>query len=251
MRTVEEVTTVRFAVIGDVHGSFRQAAKAIAKAKRRVGELDAVLGVGDLEANRHARDAAGVATGKGHRRWVGEFPQVLRGAIDLGAPLWFIGGDHEPWAALDARGPGELAPGVSFLGRAGVRDVAGLKVAYLSGVYGDASGGDMFNRHGRDERACYVRAEITALERSAERAGAVDVFVTHDWPADLLGEDGDAELARLSRVIGAPLHVCGHRHRAAAASDGDRLVVALADIGVAGGWAAFERAEDGTITRLA
>jgi lariat debranching enzyme len=243
---------VRFVALGDVHGSFSQAAKLITAGRRSLGgKVDAVLCVGDLEANRNARDAAGVATGRGHKRWVGEFPRVLSGEIELGAPLWFIGGDHEPWATLDSRGPGEIYPELHFLGRAGVRDVAGLKVGFLSGVRGAASGGDLFSRMGRDERACYVEVELIALARGLERAGGVDVLVTHDWPTGMLPDMGSDDVRQILDIAQAKLHICGHRHMRRSELFGTTHTEALADV-LAGkkGWASFVRKRSGLIERI-
>lgn len=241
---------MRFVILGDVHGSFSRVAEVLHEAESLLGKVDAALCVGDLEPNRNARDAAGVATGKGHRRWVGEYPRVLRGEIELPAPLWFIGGDHEPWATLDSRGPGEISPGIHFMGRAGVRDVCGLKVAFISGVRGIATEGDIFSRHGRDERACWVRAEMIALERAIRKHERIDVLMSHDWPDEVLGEAGDPELLRMSALSEAPLHVCGHRHRRAESTESDQTVLALADVTSPGGWAAFVRKTNGKIEQV-
>jgi len=248
----KRTSEVRFVALGDVHGSFDQAAKLIAAGRRSLGgKLNAVLCVGDLEANRNARDAAGVATGRGHKRWVGEFPKVLSGDIVLGAPLWFIGGDHEPWATLDSRGPGEIYPGLNFLGRAGVRDVAGLRVGFLSGIRGSASGGDLFSRMGRDERACYVEVELIALARGLERAGGVDVMITHDWPTGMLPDVGSADVRQILDIAQAKLHICGHRHMRRSELFGATNTEALADV-LSGkkGWAAFVRKRSGVIERI-
>ena len=245
------MNTVRFVALGDIHGSFAKATEAMQHAAEVLGGLDLALCVGDAEANRNAKDAAGVATGRGHRRWVGEFPAVLRGDITLPAPLFFIGGDHEPWATLDAQGPGELGGGVHFMGRAGVRELMGLNIAFLSGVRGPASDGDMFSRHGRDERACWVRAEMIALERAISRRDRIDILMSHDWPDEVLGEEGDPDLARIGLAASPNLHLCGHRHRDAVGSYGRTEVVALADITSENGWAAFKRLRNGSVERVA
>lgn len=238
--------------LGDIHGAFSRAAEAVRRGRDDLGgRLDVVLSVGDLEANRNARDAAGVATGKGHRRWVGEFPKVLSGEIEIGAPLWFIGGDHEPWATLDSRGPGEVYPDVHFLGRAGVRDVGGLRVGFLSGVRGDASAGDLFSRLGRDERSCYVEVELVALSRSLARHNGVDILLTHDWPTGAVVDVGSEDVRTLLAQAQAQLHLCGHRHVRHSAMIGETRMEALADI-ISGddGYATFVRKRSGAIERV-
>jgi predicted phosphohydrolase len=238
--------------LGDVHGAFRRAA-ALAEAARTDlgGQLDMILSVGDLEANRNARDAAGVATGKGHRRWVGEFPKVLNGDIEIPGPLYFIGGDHEPWATLDSRGPGEIYPDVHFLGRAGVRDLMGLRVGFLSGVRGDASEGDLFSRYGRDERACYVEIELVALNRSLKKSGKVDILLTHDWAAGADPERGSEDVRALLDTARADLHLCGHHHQRLSTIVGGTRVEALSDVlSDEGGYATFVKKRSGVIERV-
>lgn len=222
--------SVSFVALGDVHGSFRQAAKLIEQARKSMGEIDFVVCVGDVEANRSAKDAVGVATGGGHRRWVGEFPKVLSGAVKLGVPVWFIGGEHEPWATLDARGPGEMSENLSFLGRAGVEEIEGLRIGFLSGIYGEASAMGLGERSSRDERACYVVAEVEALRRGAKRLGGLDVLITHDWPTGIIDDRGDETVEELVRKLKPKLHICGHHHIRLTSSVGSTSVEAIADV---------------------
>lgn len=242
---------LRVVVLGDVHGAFRAAIADVKAAQRDLGTADIVLCVGDVEANRNARDAAGVATGRGHKRWVGEFPQVLDGRLEFPAPFMFIGGEHEPWQALDVRGPGELARNVSFLGRAGVKEIGGLRVGFLSGVYGEISHRDLGDRWGRDERCCYVEAELIALRRGAKRKGKVDVLLTHDWPSGLLGDLGDDQIRDLTHTLAPQLHVCGHHHLRVSGVSNGVPVEALAEVGTAGSWIGLVRGTDGVLRRVA
>ena len=85
----------------------------------RWGRIGFVLAVGDVEPNRDEDDNRGIV-GAARYRKVGDFPQVVGGEITLGAPLYFIAGNHDPYPALERVGPGEWAPGVWWLGRAGV-----------------------------------------------------------------------------------------------------------------------------------
>jgi hypothetical protein len=245
----EKTKSVRFVALGDVHGSFKQAAKLIDQAKKSIGEIDFVLCVGDVEANRSAKDAVGVATGGGHRRWVGEYPRVLSGAIVISSPVWFIGGEHEPWATLDARGPGEMADNIHFLGRAGVEVMSGIKIGFLSGVHGEASGMGLANRSSRDEKACYVAAEVEALRRGAKRLGGIDVLITHDWPTGVIEGRGDDVVEALVRKLKPTLHLCGPHHIKLTSEIGTTSVEALADVSQGRrGWEGFVF-QDGEIRR--
>ena len=90
----------RFALVGDIHGRFEVLAEALDVARRRWGQFDFVLAAGDVEPNRGYEDHLGVV-GPPRYRKVGDFPRVAAGDITLGAPLYFITGNHDPYPALD------------------------------------------------------------------------------------------------------------------------------------------------------
>ncbi|MFJ1753390.1 metallophosphoesterase [Kitasatospora sp. NPDC088134] len=225
----------RVLVVGDVHGEFLLLAERAAAVRAAYGPLDAVLAVGDVEANRDEADAAGVYSPAKYRK-VGDFPFVAAGELPLGAPLFFIGGNHEPWPALDAAGPGEWAPGVRFLGRAGVAEVAGLRVAFLSGIH-SARVTDAARpvRESNRDRNYYTAAELGRLLAEGPRVpGGVDVLLTHDWPAGLLPAAspderpvGRPELRTLVERLKPRHHFCGHMHRPLDARIGPTTVTCL------------------------
>jgi hypothetical protein len=60
----------------------------------------------------------------------------LCGEEKVPMPTYFImGADKHTDAVDDKAEGGELCPNLHYLGRAGVKEVGGLRVAYLSGVY--------------------------------------------------------------------------------------------------------------------
>ena len=98
----------RFAIVGDIHGRFEDLADALDRVRGRWGGLGFVLAVGDVEPNRGYEDHLGVV-GPPRYRKVGDFPRVAAGDVSLGAPLYFIAGNHDPyqpnglWDQLRAR----------------------------------------------------------------------------------------------------------------------------------------------------
>lgn len=82
--------------MGDVHGDFATLASGLQEAARRSRPFEFVLAVGDLEANRHEADLDGVVVPARHRS-LGDFHRVLTGQLDLGAPRYFIAGNHDPY----------------------------------------------------------------------------------------------------------------------------------------------------------
>jgi lariat debranching enzyme len=220
---------MRIMVVGDVHGEFER----LAELSARHAPLDAILAVGDVEANRDDTDAAGVHSPAKYRR-TGQFPFVLEGLLDLGAPLYFIGGNHEPWPALDAAGPGPWGGGAHFLGRAGVADVLGLRVAYLSGIHSPRlTDRPRARRESVKDRTYYLADEVAQVRRAAGKG--VDVLLTHDWPAGITGPFrgrpvGRPELRALCERIRPRWYFCGHMHHRHTATIGPTGVVCLAHI---------------------
>jgi lariat debranching enzyme len=238
---------MRALVVGDVHGEFELLAAWAAAVVEVHGPLDAILAVGDVEPNRDDADAAGVH-GPAKYRKLGDFPLLAGGLLKLGAPLYFIGGNHEPWPALDAAGPGWWGEHAYFLGRAGVATVAGLRVAYLSGIYsGRITEARRPVRESIRDRTYYTADEVRQVARDARRDGQVDVLLTHDWPAGVDDSPrgstvGRPELRDLCERLRPRWHFCGHMHRRHSASIDATDVVCLDHI--RGGRSAFALIED-------
>ncbi|MDA3646716.1 metallophosphoesterase [Saccharopolyspora indica] len=228
----ENSSPARILVVGDVHGEFELLAKWSEAVRASHGPLDAILAVGDVEPNRDEADAAGVRSPAKYRK-LGDFPFLVEGLLDLGAPLHFIGGNHEPWPALDAAGPGRWTEGVHFLGRSGAAEVAGLRVAFLSGIY-SAKITDVpkARRETVRDRVYYTAEEVRSTGRARR---PVDVLLTHDWPAGIAEAHrghpvGRPELRELCERVRPKWHFCGHMHHRHQARIGATDVVCLGHI---------------------
>ena len=130
-----------FCAVGDVHGQFSKVLQLIKRwelANGGPGTVSFVLQVGDMEPHRDEDDLASMAAPSKHRQ-LGDFHRVVSGELVFPWPLYFIGGNHEPWAWLDAHGGEGFAlgpPNIHFLGRATVTNIGPLRVAALSGING-------------------------------------------------------------------------------------------------------------------
>jgi hypothetical protein len=242
--------TVIIAALGDVHGKWREAMALIDAACAAAGiasrELAAVFQVGDAEPQRDEAEAAQVP-GPAKYRKLGDFAGVVSGEITVPAPLHFIAGNHEPFAALDAdgglaEGRGGWGPNVTYLGRAGLAEIAGLRVGFLSGIYGEgtfrrALEGTLRSRASK-RAAHYLPSEFETV-RSAMASG-VDVLLTHDWPTgvgdvDHFGPTGDERVRALIEDSQPLLSLHGHMHRPASAVVGSTQVECLAIVGYRSG----------------
>ncbi|MDI1462780.1 metallophosphoesterase [Catellatospora sp. KI3] len=244
---------VRVLVVGDVHGEFELLAETAAAVRASLGPLDAILAVGDVEPNRDEADAAGVHAPAKYRK-LGDFPLLVEGLLELGAPLYFIGGNHEPWPALDEAGPGWWSDGVYFLGRAGVTEIAGLRVAFLSGIHSPrVTDAPRARRDTIKDCAYYTADEVRQVGRTAGRSGQVDLLLTHDWPAGIAepqrgGPVGRPELRSLCESLRPRWHFCGHMHQRHRALVGPTEVVCLGHISSGPqALAVVERGEDGQL----
>jgi len=238
--------TMFIAALGDVHGHWREAVALVEAACAAAGiapvDLTAILQVGDAEALRSEAEIAQVP-GPSKYRKLGDFPEVVRGDIIVPAPLYFIAGNHEPFAALDAdgglvEGHGTWGPNVTYLGRAGLVQIDGVRVGFLSGIWGESTyqrAQDTRLKFREGKHASHYLPSELADARTSMRGG-VDILLTHDWPAGVTCASipqprGDEHIRALIDDFQPMLSLHGHMHRPAAALFGNTTVECLARIG--------------------
>lgn len=204
-----------FAVFGDVHGWQVDMYRRVANYHR---PIDLVLQVGDFETHRDEEDVAS-KTGPKKYRVLGQFHRLLAcGCVPV--PTVFIAGNHEAFRWLDGHEDGfELLPGLSYLGRFGVRYFGPLLVAGLSGIYHPEwfdrpryDGGRFFQE--RERAKTYLRRhEVEGLVGKLK--SRPDVLLLHDWPAGLRPEypsKGNLPARKLIETIRPRWVFCGHHH---------------------------------------
>ncbi|MFD1543795.1 metallophosphoesterase family protein [Nonomuraea guangzhouensis] len=247
---------MRFAVIGDIHANF---AKADAIVRRHCGPVDAIFSVGDAEPNRTEAESLGVG-GPAKYRKVGDFPEFVAGWRSMSAPVYFIGGNHEPWPSLDAQGPGEWAPGFHFLGRSGVREVAGLRVAFLSGIYSrhfsEPDTPPAVTPERLKEYGYFTRPQVNLLLDQA-RGKRIDLLLTHEWPSGLSylhrGKEpvGRDAIRALTDRLAPQVHACGHMHTPFRERVGATEVLCLSQVAYGpDAVSVLELTSDGTLKEL-
>ncbi|MFY0574672.1 metallophosphoesterase family protein [Cystobacter fuscus] len=222
--------------VGDIHGRFHRVEAwldALEEARRR--PVDLVLAVGDVEAFRLADDHRRKAAKRG---MPAEFAAYADGVRAMKRPLYFIGGNNEDFEALHDEPEGfSLAPNVHYLGRAGLKELLGLRVGYLSGIHAPRFYEQPLKRPrslDTAKQAGYFRAP------EVERVMALrdmDVLLVHEWPRGLPQRAQERETPPPGRTlpsywIGNPITrrlvetvhprwvLCGHSHRAFAVSLG-------------------------------
>ncbi|UUT34553.1 metallophosphoesterase family protein [Microbacterium elymi] len=217
--------TVYFAVAGDVHGRWAGLADDIRVAAGFLpdgAELSAVFQVGDAEPTADEEQLAEVHI-KPERRRLSDFADVKAGRIRFPAPVYFIGGNHEPWRTLDENGGfiaggARLAPDVWFLGRAGHAHIAGMDVAFLSGIRPpDGRPLRTWERARSAETRVHGYYSVEEVLRLCT-AGPADIVLTHDWPAGSgyvhkTAYVGDPAVRRALELVAPAASFHGHYHR--------------------------------------
>lgn len=212
---------VRVAVIGDIHGRFHRVQEWLAALEASLGGvLDLVLAVGDVEAFQRADDHRRKAV---KRQMPAEFAEYASGARTPYRPLFFIGGNNEDFEALETLPDGgELAPGFTYLGRSGVRRLAGLEVAFLSGIYAprhvNAPRVPPTNRETTKHAGYFRMPELAALAPVRRP----ELMLTHEWPRGLFPRGpsgkverpwmGNALTRKLVEAVQPQWLFCGHSH---------------------------------------
>ncbi len=207
--------------------------------------VDLVLAVGDVEAFKRADDHRRKAA---KRAMPAEFAEYADGTKRMKRPLYFIAGNNEDFEALHHAPEGcELAPNVHYLGRAGVRQVHGLRIGYLSGIHAPRFFEQPLRRPtslDTAKQAGYFRAP--EVERVSSLRD-IDLFLVHEWPRGIVQRARDEGLSSgrplPSYWIGNPITrrlvdtvrprwmLCGHSHKAFAVSlggEGSRPVSRIA-----------------------
>ncbi len=207
---------MRFAVVGDVHGRFELLARVLAVLKNCCG-VELAFQVGDL-AFLSSDDPKYLKilkmSGPQDPPLVYEVfddeTQAIRfahGEIELPVPVYFVGGNHEDWPYLalveekmrEQRldPPYEIAPNLFFLGRAGVVEVAGMRIVALSGIYDRIK----WELCVTTPRKLYYHNQEDEEALLSDASGA-DLLLAHEWPVKL-GSGATWEEAAY-RAVGSP-----------------------------------------------
>ncbi|MGF1489704.1 MAG: metallophosphoesterase [Prochloraceae cyanobacterium] len=125
-----------FAAVGDVHGDMYLMLNLLKKWEaKHCRSLSFILQVGDFEAHRHQKDLTTMDAPSKYKK-LGDFQAFYRSKAKFPYPIYFIGGNHEPYGFLDLYpNGGEIARNCYYFGRVGSIELAGLKIVGLSGIY--------------------------------------------------------------------------------------------------------------------
>lgn len=252
---------VAFAVVGDIHGQMGLMETILHEEEKRLGrELDFVLQVGDFMPVRGQDDLATVYAPR-RCKVVGDFPAYHQGVKRFPWPVYFVGGNHEPYGFLETLeaeaaevGYARVADNLFYFGRAGWLTQLGVNVVGLSGTFAEgshrgerpvqvtpASARDFCHFNEGDLRNVWYTFDSVFDATASE----LDIVLLHDWPAGLVPEEEllamdrryghlrDSSLLRWACALPPARFVCcGHHHvrRVFRAGETGPVVLCLADI---------------------
>lgn len=224
---------VLFAAVGDVHGHMHAMVRLLCGWEAKTGRtISFVLQVGDFEPIRDERDLE-TMDAPAKFRVVGDFPDFRAGRAAFPWPVYFIGGNHEPYGFLDEMPDGgDAIDNCVYVGRAGLVEVGGLRIAGLSGIFDS----DAFERprpsveeFGKVSRKAFTYFRKGDVDRAAG-FGSADVLLVHEWPEGVIDPADSREFERqrrslsydvvgneyarlLMEVLEPRLVLCGHMHK--------------------------------------
>ena len=215
---------VRFALVGDVHGAMHAMVRQVCALEARLGHaVDFVAQVGDFEPHRHEDDLRTMAAPAKYKE-LGDFQDFVRGRAKFPWPLYFIGGNHEPYGWLEEHVSGAaLVERCVYLGRAEVVELGcGLRLGGLTGVFDEVLYGQQRPSLDRLDEVSNKRF-IGYNEQDIERLLDLphpDILLLHEWPEGLTQDRkyahrvaGSAHARMLIELLKPPLVACGHMHR--------------------------------------
>lgn len=177
---------MKIGVVGSCYGELDRVYEAVRKLAKQGITIDLLICCGDFMSVRDEKDMEHVAAPAHHKEDLKDFPKYFSGRSEAPVTTVFIGGKNEASNLLrEHYYGGWVAPGIYYMGAAGVLRVGCLRIAGISGSF---ASGDYFR--GRHECPPYTeefkRSAFHAREWDAARLEKlqepVDVVISYDWP---------------------------------------------------------------------
>ncbi|KAL6422076.1 hypothetical protein ACFW04_010854 [Cataglyphis niger] len=192
---------MRIAVEGCAHGELDIIYETIQEIEKIDGrKIDLLICCGDFQATRNLSDLECMAVPDKYKD-ICTFYKYYSGEKKAPVLTIFIGGNHEASNHLqELPYGGWVASNIYYLGYAGVVQVAGVRIAGLSGIYKS-----QHLMQGHYEKPPYTDSTIRSIYhirnlevfRLKQLSGKIDIFLSHDWPAGVTKYgDEDALLKR-------------------------------------------------------
>lgn len=201
---METKPTIKIAVIGCLHGKLQEVYNKVAQEEKEKGiKIELVLIAGDFQSMRTKEDLQYIKVRDKYLD-MGEFHLYYSGKLKVPYLTVFIGGNHEASNVLHSCfNGGWLCSGIFYLGRTGVINFKGVRIAGISGIFKpyDYNRGHyekIENMKGDDKVSIFHIREfdIAKLNLIKEK---VDIFLSHDWPLDVVDKMDFDKILKVKR----------------------------------------------------
>jgi len=199
---LNEENTLNIIVTGCIHGCMDKMYKDIQDfEKEKKIKIDLVLCTGDFECMRNEKDLEFLSCPEKYRE-MGNFHQYYNSKVHSPYLTIFIGGNHEASNYLEENYyGGYVAENIYYLGRSGVINVKGIRIAGISGIFNKF---DYFRGHFEkdendikgDKKSIFHLREFEVAKMSYIKSH-IDIFMTHDWPTNLINEKDKNKIFKL------------------------------------------------------
>ncbi|AFZ79487.1 RNA lariat debranching enzyme, putative [Theileria equi strain WA] len=202
---------MNIAVEGCCHGELDKIYETILAHEQQTGiKVDLLLCCGDFQAVRDESDLKELICPLKYKAQK-DFKQYYNGKKVAPVLTIFIGGNHEaPDLLRHLYYGGWVAPNIYYLGYSGIVNIAGLRIAGISGIYNQnnyTKGYYEQRPYSEDAKRSAYNVREFDVEKLYMIENELDIFMSHDWPA---GIEHYGNLEALLRV--KPYFVSDVRH---------------------------------------
>lgn len=185
---MEAKDKIRVAVVGCMHGQLKDIVDQVNLADKEENlKTDLIVCCGDFEAIRDEYDLSFKACPDKYKK-MGQFSRYYKGEFELPCLVIFVGGNHEASNLLDETYYGGwIWKNVFYLGRAGVVNYKGLRIAGCSGIYNENNYHKGFYEKDVENniRSIYHIRNFDIARLNLIK-GHIDMFLSHDWPTSII-----------------------------------------------------------------
>eukprot|EP01022_Parablepharisma_sp_SALTPOND_P000366 TRINITY_DN1017_c0_g1_i1.p1 TRINITY_DN1017_c0_g1~~TRINITY_DN1017_c0_g1_i1.p1 ORF type:complete len:470 (-),score=47.93 TRINITY_DN1017_c0_g1_i1:55-1464(-) len=178
--------TLNIVSVGCLHGELNLLYESIGRIEKKSGaRIDLVLVNGDFQSVRSKSDLEALACPPKYRK-MGDFEQYYSGKRKAPYLTILIGGNHEASHYLaELYYGGWVAENIYYLGKCGVVNVNGFRIAGISGIFKPGTYRKGYHEvvplDEDDKRTIYHVREYEVLKMSLIQ-GKIDIMMSHDWP---------------------------------------------------------------------